>query len=125
MAFNIFRFELEQYMSQQPNINEPAIPKLMIDRPSDFKFHAAYMVYSDAWDKTTLNEVKMKLNELITALSKNEIEYQDFYSKISQYRVEFNPEHFRGRQGQRIITKSKRDWRKEEARQARNSRYRK
>ncbi|MEM2975547.1 MAG: hypothetical protein QXE76_01200 [Candidatus Bathyarchaeia archaeon] len=104
---------------------EPTMQKLMIDKPSDFRFHAAYLVYSDAWDKATTNEAKAKLNEIITALSKNEIEYQDFYREISRYRVEFNPEHFNGQREGRIVTKSKRDWRKEEARQARNARYRK
>jgi len=48
-------------MAQEPErqANEPAaVTKLMIDRPSDFKFHAAYLTYSNTYDKTTNPETK-------------------------------------------------------------------
>ena len=100
------------------------VPKLLVDRSDDFRFHAAYLIYSDAWDKNTLEEVRLKLNEILEALSKNEIDYESFYRRISQYRVEFNPEHFRsGDFRPRIETQRKKDWRKREERSRRNERH--
>ena len=32
--------------------------KLLIDNPSDFRFHAAYLAYSNIYDKTTNPETK-------------------------------------------------------------------
>jgi hypothetical protein len=115
----------EPNINQESNINNAAVPKLSIDNPSDFRFHAAYLTYSQAWDKTSSPEVKTKLNEIISALSKNEIDYESFYQQISQYRAEFNPEHYRG--GGRIFieTQKKKDWRKMQEKDARNARYRK
>ncbi len=41
-------------MTQQPNEpNNPQIEKLLIDNPQNFQLHAAYLVYSEAFDKTT------------------------------------------------------------------------
>jgi hypothetical protein len=111
-------------MSQGPGANENTIEKLLIDRPSDFRFHAAYLVYSELWDKTSSSETKAKLNETVTLLSKGEIDYETFYRSISQYRpgVYAKPS-FGG--GARIETLRKRDWREKEARKARESRHRK
>lgn len=116
-------------MSQEPNISQESnatnvtVPKLSIDNPSDFRFHAAYLTYSQAWDKASSSEVKMKLNEIIAALSKNEIDYQSFYEKISQYRAEFNPEHYHGGSRSFIETQKKKDWRRMQERNARNARH--
>jgi len=118
-------------MTQEPKPEDKpttstAEPKLLIDRPSDFRFHAAYLVYSDAWDKTASEEVKKKLNELIESLSKEAIEYENFYASIGQYRVEFNPEHFVGGPHSsrvRIETERKRDWRRKEEAARRNQRH--
>jgi translation initiation factor IF-2 len=71
-------------MAQEPErqANEPvAVTKLMIDRPSDFKFHVAYLAYSHSWDKTASQETKTKLNEIISSLSNQEIDYSTFYEK--------------------------------------------
>ena len=35
--------------------------KLLIDKPSDFKFHAAYLAYSETWDKLSSQEIKKEL----------------------------------------------------------------
>jgi len=116
-------------MTQEPNINRESnisnvtVPKLLIDNPSDFKFHAAYITYSQAWDKASSSEVKMKLNETIAALSKNEIDYQSFYEQIGQYRAEFNPEHYSGGTRTFIETQRKKDWRRMQERNARNARH--
>ena len=61
------------------------VPKLMIDKESDFRFHAAYLAYSQAWDKTALQETKERLNELILSISKEEIDYESFYEKMNRY----------------------------------------
>jgi hypothetical protein len=117
-------------MTQEPNINQESnannetVPKLSIDNPSDFRFHAAYLIYSQAWDKSSSPEVKTKLNEIITALSRNEIDYESFYEQIRQYRAEFNPEHYSGGGRPFIETQRKKDWRKMQERDARNARHR-
>ena len=111
-------------MTQESNVDDAVVPKLLIDRPSDFKFHAAYEIYSRAWDKTSSKEVKMKLNEIITSLSKGEIDYQSFYGKINRYRMTFNSERYRGGARARIQTLRKRDWRRIKAKNERNARHR-
>jgi len=118
-------------MTQEPKPEDKpspsvAVSKLLIDRPSDFRFHAAYLIYSDAWDKTASEEVKNKLNELIEQLSKETIDYENFYTNISQHRVEFNPEHFVGSpysSRARIETGRKRDWRRKEEAARRDKRH--
>jgi len=111
-------------MGQESKTNDAPVPKLLIDRPSDFKFHAAYLIYSQAWDEKPSQEVRTKLNEIMASLSKGEIDYQSFYKRVNQYRVEFNPEHYSGGGRARIETQRKREWRRREAKDARNSRYR-
>jgi len=114
----------EPNSNQEPNVNDATVPKLSIDNPLDFRFHAAYITYSQAWDRASSSEIKMKLNEMITALSKSEIDYQSFYEKISQYRAEFNPEHYSGGARVFIETQRKKDWRRMQERDARNARHR-
>jgi len=111
-------------MTQESNVDDAVVPKLLIDRLSDFKFHAAYEIYSQAWDKTSSQEVKMKLNEIMASLSKDEIDYQSFYGKMNQYRMEFNPERYSGGARANIETQRKKDWRRIEAKNARNARHR-
>lgn len=114
-------------MSQEPGNGkankETNVEKLSIDRPSDFRFHAAYLAYSEAWDKTLLAEAKTQLNQIITSLSKDEIDTETFYRQISQYRGNANPEHYSLGSRMRIETTRKKDWRKREAKSARESRH--
>jgi len=92
----------------------------MIDEPSDFRFHAAYEVYSKIWALDPPFEVKKELNAMISLLSEKKLSYKDFYLKIGKYRREFTPDQrLRGRR--RIQTQRKRDWRKKEARKKRDS----
>ncbi|HKZ93233.1 MAG TPA: hypothetical protein VJ249_01460 [Candidatus Bathyarchaeia archaeon] len=113
----------EQPKTTDQPVAEP-IPKQLIDRPSDFRFHAAYTVYSDAWDKTSSSDTKLKLNEAITALSEDKIDYETFYRQTSHYRVQHGPEQFEGGRGRMFIeTQRKRDWRKREERTSRNKRH--
>jgi len=112
-------------MDKEPNTNEEttsAEPSKLMDRPSDFRFHAAYLIYSDAWDKASSPEIKLKLNEIMDALSAGNMDYETFYREIGPYRVELNPERFSG--GRTYIeTQRKRDWRRREERAHRNKRH--
>jgi hypothetical protein len=117
-------------MNEEPSANgraettETTAAKQLIDRPSDFRFHAAYLVYSDSWEKATSSDIKLKLNDIVSALSSEKIDYETFYREISQYRIELNPEHFSGGKRTFIETQRKRDWRKREEKDSRNKRHR-
>jgi len=123
-------------MNEEPNSSDEQLPKAteqeaaepvakqLIDRPSDFRFHAAYLVYSDSWDRTSSSEAKQKLNEAITALSEDKIDYDAFYRQISQYRAQHGAEQFGSGSGRVFIeTQRKRDWRMREERASRNKRH--
>ena len=94
----------------------------MIDRSSDFRFHAAYEAYSEIWDKTTSQETKKELNEIMSSLSKEEISYSSFYKRLDQFRRQDSKHYAYPRE--RIETQRKRDWRKRQTRDMRNSRHR-
>jgi len=112
----------EQTEQTEQTATEPVVEKQMVDKPSDFRFHAAYMVYSDAWDRTSSSEAKLKLNEVITMLSEDKIDCETFYREISQYRGHTGPDQFSG--GRAFIeTQRKRDWRRREQRDERNKRH--
>jgi len=111
-------------MTHESNVDEEAVSKLLIDKPSDFRFHATYLIYSQAWDKSTSQEIRRKLNEIMTSLSKGEIDYKTFYERIGQYRADSNIEHFHVGSRVRIETQSKKDLRRREAKDARNARHR-
>jgi hypothetical protein len=110
-------------MSQEPETNNKIVEKLLIDNLSDFRFHAAYLTYSETWDKTSSLEAKTQLNAMITSLSRNEIDTETFYRQIGQYRGTSSQEDYFGRK-MRIETTRKKDWRKREAKSARESRHR-
>jgi len=110
----------EWMMSREESGDNAGVQKLSIDRPHDFRFHVAYNAYSEAWDNVDSEEAKLKLNEMIEALSKNEISYQNFYKMISPYRAGAQPFSRRFR----IKTQRKREWRKKAKRSLRNARHR-
>ena len=104
------------------NITENKRPsKLEIDRPTDFKFHLAYEIYSRAWDEYDSDSIRAKLNELISALANDENGYPDFYAQIQQYRKDVSS--FRPGRA-RIETQRKKDWQRTETRDGRNRRHR-
>jgi len=109
-------------MSQESETSNKSVEKLLIDNLSDFRFHAAYLTYSETWDKVSSPEVKTQLNAMITSLSKSEIDTENFYRQISQYRGTGSQEDYFGRK-MRIETTRKKDWRKREAKSARESRH--
>ena len=106
----------------KPQSNDEEATKLMIDRPSDFRFHAAYLAYSKTWDKTASQEVKTKLNEIMSSLSKEETSFSSFYKGLDQFRRQGAKHYAYPRK--RIETQRKREWRRRRARDARNARHR-
>ena len=97
------------------------VTKLLIDNPSDFKFHAAYLAYSETWDKINSADIRTELNNIMKALSKEEMGYSSFYKTLDEYRRHGSKHYEFSRQ--RIETQRKRDWRKKRNRQERNSRH--
>jgi hypothetical protein len=111
-------------MTEEPDSNELAPPeKLLIDNLSDFRFHAAYLTYSDIYDKTANPETKKQLNQNITALQQNQIDYATFYRNIDQYRSGEGSQFSYGRT--QIRTQKKREWRIKTQKRERNKRHRK
>ena len=110
-------------MTEEPIKKEPAsIEKLMYDDPTNFPFHAAYLVYSEAFDGATEMEAKIELNKNIDALKQNQISYETFYRNISHYR-KMAPVPRQDRFS--LQTQRKKDWRKKEQRTERIKRHKK
>ena len=98
------------------------VKKLMIDNPSDFKFHAAYMAYSETWDKLSSPQTRKELNGILASLSKDVMSYSSFYRTLDEYRRQGSKHYEFSRQ--RIETQRKRDWRQKQTRSQRNQRHR-
>ena len=110
-------------MIKESDNNESTSPeKLLIDNASDFQFHAAYLTYSNIYDKATNPETKKQLNKNIRALQQNQIDYPTFYKNINQYRTEDDTQHNYGRT--LIKTQKKREWRRKTQKHERIERHR-
>jgi hypothetical protein len=110
---------MTQEAKRQP---KQEVKKLMIDKPSDFRFHAAYLAYSEAWDQSASSEAKTELNQILLSLSREEMSFSDFYKKLGQYGTRGLQNYAYPRK--RIETQRKREWRKRQTREARNARHR-
>jgi hypothetical protein len=111
-------------MSEGVEGGKPVLPeKLLIDNPSNFQFHAAYLTYSEAFDKTVDPEGKKQLNDSIVALQQNQIDCPTFYRNISQYRTDSGAPRTYGRS--MIKTQRKRDWRRQTQKHERIQRHKK
>ena len=111
-------------MTEQPNdqnTNPPQVEKLLIDDLSNFQYHAAYMVYSETFDKTQNPNAKNELNQIIQDLKDNKIDTETFYIKMAPLRKIDIPRHERFA----MTTQRKRDWRKQSQRQERIKRHKK
>jgi hypothetical protein len=110
-------------MTEQPNEqkNPSQIEKLLIDDLSSFQFHAAYLVYEEAFDKATDAEAKEELNKNIQDLKDNKISAETFYGNVSRYRKLDVPRQERFS----MQTQRKKDWRKKTQRQERIKRHKK
>lgn len=114
----------EEQKIEEQNNDEPeleTVKKLEIDKPSDFKFHAAYMSYSKTWDKISSSRTRTELNDILVSLSKNKLDYSEFYKILDDYRRQ-GSRHFEFSR-QRIETQRKRDWRQKQTRSQRNQRH--
>jgi len=111
-------------MTEESVNNESTLPeKLLIDNPANFQFHAAYLAYSDTYDKTTNPETKKQLNQNILALQQNQIDYPTFYRNIGQYREEGSSQYRFSRT--LIRTQKKQEWRRQAQKREREKRHRK
>ena len=109
-------------MTEQPNENNQSqIQKLLIDNPENFQFHAAYVVYEEAFDKARDNQAKIELNKNLQDLSEGKIDNETFYGNVSRFRKVDVPRQERFS----MQTQRKKDWRKKEQRQDRIKRHKK
>ena len=79
----------QQPNNEQNNSNEssPQIEKLLIDNDTmNFPFHAAYLVYEEAFDKATEAQAKNELNQSIQDLKENKIDLETFYRNLAPFR---------------------------------------
>ena len=107
--------------SENKELTSPA--KLLIDNPSNFQFHAAYLTYSDIYEKTSSPETKKLLNQNIIALQQNQMDYATFYESIDQFRGGEVTQRGYGRAF--IKTQKKREWRRKAQKHERIERHRK
>jgi len=109
-------------MTEEPDKQESAPPeKLLIDNPSNFQFHAAYLVYSELFDNTNETEVKKELNMNLEVLKQNQISYETFYGNIARHRKMAATQQLRFS----LQTQRKKDWRRKTQRQERIKRHKK
>jgi hypothetical protein len=100
-----------------------SVEKLQIDDLSNFQFHAAYLTYSESYDRTANAESRKKLNECILALQQGQVDYSAFYRNISQFRSEDSFQHNYTRAI--IKTQRKREWRRKTQKHERIERHKK
>jgi hypothetical protein len=112
--------ETEETETIETQTEQPT--KLLIDKPSDFKFHAAYLAYSETWDKIAAPDIKAELNGILVSLSKDEMDYSSFYRVLDDYRRHGSKHYEFSRE--KIETQRKRDWRQKQNRSQRNQRHR-
>ena len=110
-------------MTEQPNEqnNPPQIMKLLIDDPMNFPFHAAFLVYEEAFDKTNEVQTKNELNRNIQDLKENKMDLEMFYRNMTPFRKLDVPRQERFS----MQTQRKKDWRKKTQRQERIKRHKK
>jgi hypothetical protein len=109
---------------QPPNPPQAAPPiKLQVDDPSNFPFHAAYLVYSDLFDHAGSDDTKRELNLDIEDLKNNKVSLETFYMNVARYRGDSIPERRRDRFT--VQTQRKKDWRMKSQKQDRIRRHKK
>lgn len=102
--------------------SDEKVTRLLVDDPSDFGFHAAYLAYSKAWVENPYEEARFELNKIMLSLTENKEDFSTFYQRINQYRkTESSNLSDRGR----FKVQRKRAWRKSEAKKIRISRHKK
>jgi hypothetical protein len=111
-------------MTQQPPNNQDSLPKKYeIDDPTNFQFHAAYMVYSEIFDNIRSADAKRELNINLEDLKENKISSEEFYRNIARYRGDAISDRRHDRLS--VQTQRKRDWRMKSQKQDRIRRHKK
>jgi len=109
---------------QPPNPPQTSSPeKLQLDDPSNFPYHAAFLVYSDLFDHVSSDDAKKELNLDIEDLKSNKISLETFYMNVARYRGDSLPERRRDRFT--VQTQRKKDWRMKSQKQDRIRRHKK
>ena len=108
---------------QPPTTPEPTPQKLEIDDPTNFQFHAAYMVYSELFDGASGIDVKKDLNSNLEALKNGAIGLEEFYRNVNRYRRDVSTERRHDKFS--VQTQRKRDWRMKSQKQDRIRRHKK
>ena len=110
-------------MTEEPIKNETPLPeKLLIDEPTNFLFHAAYLVYSELFDHSTDAQAKVDLNRNLEALKENRVDCETYYRNIAPFRkLEPGPRYDRFS----VQTQRKKDWRVKTQRAERIRRHKK
>jgi len=98
------------------------VVKLLVDNPSDFGFHAAYLAYLKTWDENPDEGTRAELNKILLALVENKGDYSVFYDELNQFR-KIVPNSYSNRDMFKAQKKSA--WRKSEAKRERISRHKK
>lgn len=100
---------------------EGTVSKVTFEDVTDFKFSAAYEVYSRAFDEASNDENRQSLNDLVSQLSRDEISYSHFYRDINSFREDTGGRGFRRA---RIFGQRKRAYRRDQVEKDRNKRHR-
>lgn len=96
--------------------------KIIINDLSNFQLRAAYLAYSEAYDRASTPEIKKYLNQVMADLQQNKIDYQTFYRSISQYR-QIDASQCQSRSNIKSLSKS--EWQNQVRRAEREKRYKK
>ena len=95
--------------------------KIIYSDKTDFKFMAAYEAYSKAFDNANA-VTKATLNEALSKLHDDKMDYNYFYSTINQY-IQGTDKGGSFRRA-RIEGQRKQEYAKDERKRGRNERYR-
>jgi len=101
---------------------EQAPEKIVYSDKPDFKFMAAYEAYGKAFDGATDVAAKGALNDAITKLHDDKMDYSFFYSTINQY-IQGADKGSSFRRA-RIEGVRKQEYAKDERKRGRDERYR-
>ncbi|MBS7604811.1 MAG: hypothetical protein QW424_04895 [Candidatus Bathyarchaeia archaeon] len=94
--------------------------KIILKNPENFQLQAAYLAYSEAYDKTDDPEVKKYLNQNMIDLQNNKIDYQTFYRNINKYR-QLDDSQCKSKSNIKSLSKS--EWRNIMEKMEREKRY--